>query len=222
MLEEPPDRQVPAPAAPRRRAPEQTRGEILDAAVAEFSEKGFSGGRVDDIAARTRTTKRMIYYYFGGKEGLYAAVLERMYGGMRDAEGALDLDGLPPLDALRRMVEVTFDHHAAHPEFVRLVSVENIHEARIVAASPTIRARNAAVIGTLRGLIGRGEAEGVFRPGIDALDLHMLISSFCFYRVSNRHTLTAIFGRDLRTAAAVAAHRRMITEAVLRYVRPEE
>jgi AcrR family transcriptional regulator len=206
---------------PRRtRDPDQTRRDLIDAAIAEFSEKGFYGGRVDDIAARTRTTKRMIYYYFGSKERLYAAVLEEMYGGMRDAEQALPLTRLPPALALQRMVETTFDHHAAHPEFVRLVSVENIHEARNVAASPEIIKRNAAVIGTLRDLIARGEREGAFRPGLDALDLHMLISSFCFYRVSNRHTLTAIFGRDLLAPASVAAHRRMIVEAVLRYVAP--
>lgn len=204
----------------RRRAPEQTRREILEAATAEFSEKGFAGGRVDDIAARMRTTKRMIYYYFGGKQQLYAAVLEQAYGGMRDAEAALDIDGLPPIEALRRLVEVTFDHHAAHPEFVRLVSVENIHEGRNVAASPVIRERNAAVISTLVALIDRGEREGAFRPGLDALDLHMLISSFCFYRVSNRHTLKAIFGRDGRAPDVAAAHRRMITEAILRYVAP--
>ncbi|MEO3475843.1 TetR/AcrR family transcriptional regulator [Roseomonas sp. CAU 1739] len=211
----------PAPRqAPRTRAPEQTRRDILDAATAEFSEKGLSGGRVDDIAARMSTTKRMIYYYFGGKEQLYAAVLERMYGGMRDAEAALNLNDLPPAEALRRLVETTFDHHAAHPEFVRLVSVENIHEAKIVASSPTIRARNAAVIGSLRDLLERGEREGAFRPGLDALDLHMLISSFCFHRVSNRHTLTAIFGRDLRAPDVMAIQRRMIVETVLRYVDP--
>lgn len=208
------------PRSPRPRAPEQTRREILEAATAEFSEKGYAGGRVDDIAARTRTTKRMIYYYFGGKEQLYAAVLERLYGDMRDAEAALELDVLPPMDALRRLVETTFDHHAAHPDFVRLVSVENIHEARIVAASPTIGERNAAVIGALRALIARGERERAFRAGLDALDLHMLISSFCFYRVSNRHTLRAIFGRDGTQPEVAAAQRRMITEAVLRYVRP--
>lgn len=219
-----PEAAADAAPAPRRgvRAPERTRLEILDAATAEFSEKGFAGGRVDDIAARTRTTKRMIYYYFGGKQQLYAAVLERAYGGMRDAEAALELDDLPATEALRRLVEVTFDHHAAHPEFVRLVSVENIHEARNVAASPVIRARNAAVINTLAALVARGERDGAFRPGLDALDLHMLISSFCFYRVSNRHTLRAIFGRDGRQPAVAARHRRMIAEAVLRYVRPAD
>jgi AcrR family transcriptional regulator len=212
---------LPDTAAERRiRDPEQTRRAILDAAIAEFSEKGYSGGRVDDIAARTRTTKRMIYYYFGGKEQLFAAVLEEMYGGMRAAEQALRLEELPPADAMRRLVEVTFDHHAAHPEFVRLVSVENIHEGRHVAASPAIRQRNAAVIGTIAELLRRGEREGAFRPGVDPLDLHMLISGFCFYRVSNRHTLGIIFGRDLRAEDCAAAHRRMVVEAVLRYLAP--
>ncbi|MBW6399345.1 TetR family transcriptional regulator [Roseomonas sp. HJA6] len=218
---------MPSPPEPeqahapvRRRMPEQTRLEVLEAAIAEFSEKGFSGGRVDDIAARMRTTKRMIYYYFGGKAQLYAAVLEHMYGRMRDAEQALHLDALSPTEALSRLVEVTFDHHAEHPEFVRLVSVENIHEARMVAASPIIQERNAAIIGTLKTLIARGETSNDFRRGLDPLDLHMLISSFCFYRVSNRHTLRTIFGADLAAPETVAAHRRMIVEAVLRYVQP--
>jgi AcrR family transcriptional regulator len=212
---------MPDDQAPRRsRDPEQTRRAILDAAIAEFAEKGFAAARVDDIAARTSTTKRMIYYYFQSKERLFAAVLEEMYGGMRDAERALAPDALPPAEAMRRLVEVTFDHHVAHPEFVRLVSVENILEAKNVAASPTIRRRNAAVIGTLSAVLARGEREGVFRPGVDPLDLHMLISGFCFYRVSNRHTLGAIFGRDLRAEAVAVAHRRMAVEMVQRYLAP--
>jgi AcrR family transcriptional regulator len=205
---------------PRTRDAELTRRAILDAATAEFSEKGFSGGRVDDIAARTATTKRMIYYYFGGKEQLYAAVLEEKYGDIRDAEAAENLDALPPLDALRRLVELTFDHHAAQPEFVRLVTVENIHEASHVKASPTIRKRNAAVIGAIRALLVRGEAAGVFRTGVDPLDLHLLITGFCFHRVSNRHTLTAIFGQNLHSRPRAAKHRQMIADAVLRYMAP--
>lgn len=207
-----------ASPAKRVRNADQTRRAILDAATAEFSEKGFSGGRVDDIAARTATTKRMIYYYFGGKEQLYAAVLEELYGGMRDAERALHLDQDSPLDAMRRLIEITFDHHAAHPEFVRLVCVENIHEGRHAAASPGIARRNDAVIDTLHSLLARGEAAGVFRAGIDAFDLHMLISGFCFYRISNRHTLRAIFGADV--GAREASHREMIVTAVLRYLAP--
>ena len=175
---------------------------------------------MDDIAARTATSKRMIYYYFGGKAQLYAAVLEEMYGGMRDAEAALQTDALPPHEAMRRLVEVTFDHHHAHPEFVRLVVSENIEEARNVQASPTIPARNARVIDTLATLLRRGEQSGVFRRGVDPVDLHMLISGFCFYRVSNRHTLGAIFGRDLRDATIAIRQREMIVNAVLRYLTP--
>ncbi len=210
-----------APQPPRRtRAPEATRRAILDAARAEFAAKGYAGGRVDDIAARTATSKRMIYYYFGGKEQLYAAVLEEMYGGMRDAEAALALDSLPPAEAMRRLVEVTFDHHAAHPEFVRLISVENIHEASNVKQSPEIRTRNATVIGRMTALLKRGEASGHFRPGVDPVDLHMLVSSFCFYRISNRHTLGAIFGRDTMEPATAARQREMMVTAVLRYLAP--
>lgn len=207
-------------APPRVRDADQTRRDILAAATAEFAEKGYAGARVDDIAARTRSTKRMIYYYFGGKEGLYAAVLEEAYGGMRDAEAALRLDDLPPAEALRRLVETTFDHHAAHPDFVRLVSGENIEEARTVSASPTIKQRNAAVIGRVGTLLRRGEAEGTFRPGVDPLDLHMLISAFCFYRVSNRHTLRAIFGEDPAAPDRAETHRRLVVEAVLRFLAP--
>lgn len=208
-------------AAPvQTRAPEETRRNILAAAVAEFSDKGLAGARVDDIAARTRTTKRMIYYYFGSKEKLYAAVLELLYGGMRDAEKDLQLEGLKPAEALQKLVEITFDHHASHPEFVRLVCTENINEARIVSASPTIRSRNATIIGLLKKILERGMRDGSFRRGLDPLDVHLLISSFCFYRVSNRHTLRAIFGRDLQAPKVAVAHRRMVSETVLRYVSP--
>lgn len=212
---------IKIPPPPRRtRDPVQTRRAILDAAIAEFAAHGLSGARVDEIAARTRTTKRMIYYYFASKEQLYAAVLEELYGGMRDAEAALDLDALSPPEAMRLLVETTFDHHAAHPEFVRLVATENILEARHVAASPTIRARNARVIETMTRLLRRGEQAGVFRTGVDPFDLHVLINGFCFHRVANRHTLGAIFERDLTAPKRVAAQRAMIVAAVLRYLAP--
>jgi hypothetical protein len=136
------------------------------------------------------------------------------------ASAALAPVALPPEAAMRLLIELTFDHHAAHPEFVRLVSVENIHEAKQVRASPTIRARNAAIIGTIEALLARGVAGGAFRAGVDPLDLHMLISSFCFYRVSNRHTLSAIFGADLAAPPRIAAQRAMIADAVLLWLRP--
>jgi AcrR family transcriptional regulator len=207
-------------ASVRSRDPQQTRRNILDVAIAEFAAKGLSGARVDEIAARTRTTKRMIYYYFGSKELLYAAVLEEMYDGIRETEKHLPLEGLPPEAAMRGLVELTFDYHAAHPEFVRLVSVENIHDAQHIAQSPTIRGRNDAVLGMLRRLLARGVADGVFREGVDPLDLHMLISGFCFHRVANRHTLGVIFGQDLQAQDRVARQRQMLVDSVLRYLRP--
>ena len=164
---------------------------------------------MDDIAARTRTTKPAIYYHFHSEEELYTAVLEAAYAGMREVEQGLELDGLPAAEAMQRLVEVSFDYHAEHPDWVRLVSIENTHEAG---------QRNAAVIGVLRGLLDRGVREGVFRAGIDPLDLHLMISSLCFHRVSNRHTWAAIFKRDLRAAEHVAAQRVMVVEAVLRYL----
>lgn len=203
----------------RQRDADGSRREILEVATREFAAKGLAGARVDEIAAQTRTTKRMIYYHFGSKEGLYEAVIEAAYGGIRDLEQDLGLDRLAPLDALGLLVDATFDYHDAHPEFVRLVAGENINEARGMPGGGSIADRNETVLATLRALLSRGEAEGAFRPGLDALDLHLLISSFCFYRVSNRHTLGRIFGRDLRDAAMAARHRRMIRDAVLAWVR---
>lgn len=205
---------------PRSRDAEQTRRNILDAAIAEFAAKGLSGARVDEIAARTQTTKRMIYYYFGSKEGLYAAALEEMYEAIRSTEKDLLLDELPPADAMRRLVESTFDYHADHPDFVRMVTVENIHGARHIAGSATVRTRNDAVIGLLRRLLDRGVKAGVFRAGVDPLDLHILINGASFHRVANRHTLGVIFGQDLAAPERRENQKRMLVEAVLAYLRP--
>ena len=216
--EEAPD--VPPPAPPRRREAEITRRDILDAAMEEFAAKGLSGARVDAIAARTRTTKPMIYYHFGSKEKLYAAVMEEAYGGVRSKEQGLHLDELPTEEALRRLVEVTFDHHAEHPEYVRLVTVENIEMGRHITGRKSLIERNAIAIETVRDLLRRGEAEGTFRSGINPWHLHFLISSYCFMRVSNRYSWRAVFDMDLWDEADVPAQREMIVDAILRYVRP--
>ena len=199
---------------------EETRRDIIVAAMKEFAEKGLAGARVDDIAARTRTTKPMIYYHFGSKEKLYAAVIEEAYGGVRSKEQGLHLDDLPPVSAMQRLVEVTFDHHAAHPEHVRLVCVENMERARHITGRPSLVQRNAIAIETVRILLERGERDGVFRPGINPWHLHLLITSFCFIRVSNRYTWNAVFEMDLWEKDDVALQRQMIVEAVLAYVRP--
>ena len=209
---------APAALATARRKPDpaRTRQDILAVARAEFAEHGLTGARVDAIAARTRTTKRMIYYYFGSKEGLYLAVLEQAYGDIRAVERELDLARLAPVAALRRLVEFTFDYQEAHPDFIRLVTIENIHNAKFLAQSEAIRGLNVTVIEALAGILERGRADGVFRAGPDAVDVHMMISAFCFFRVSNRHTFGALFDRDLADPELRARHKRMIGDAIIR------
>ncbi len=199
----------------RKLDPERTRQAILAAAREEFAENGLSGARVDAIAARTNTVKRMIYYYFGSKEGLYLAVLEEAYADIRRVEQGLHLDLLPPVEAIRRLIEFTFDYEDAHPDFIRLVSIENIHHAKYIAQSKTIQDVNSAVITTLTAVLDRGKSEGVFRRAIDAVDVHMLISAVCFFRVSNRHTFGALFSRDLSDPTLRARHKQMLVDAVL-------
>ncbi len=211
----------PSPLRPRTHDGARTRQSILDAAHALFAERGYSGAHVNDIVARAGTTKPMIYYHFGSKEGLFAAVLEEVYAGMRRIEGALQLAGLPPREAMRTLVHVTFDYHAQYPDWVRLISVANIHEAQHIRDSPTVALRNSAVLDILRDLLARGAREGVFRGGVDPLRLHLMIAAMCFYRVSNRHTWRVIFGRDLDAPDDAPLQRAMLVEAVLRYLQPD-
>ena len=204
---------------PRKNNPEKTRQDILDAAVAEFSAHGLSGARVDAIAERTNVSKRMIYYYFNSKEQLYLAVLEKLYGDIRTTEAALKLDELDPEAAIRRLVEFTFEHHDSNVDFIRLVSIENIHHGAHLAESQVIRSMNRSILAEIAAILQRGVAAGVFRPGIEPQDLHLMISSFCFFRVSNRHTFATIHQVDFTDPTTRARHKEMICEAVLRYVR---
>ena len=208
----------PEPVANQRNA-ERTRAEILDAATREFAERGYSGGRVDEIAARTRTTKRMIYYYFGSKEGLWVAVLERAYAGIRTAEQTLDVEHLEPAEAIRRLAELTFDHHESHPDFIRLVSVENIHHAEHMRGSASFVSMNTPAIDLIARILDRGRRAGTFRRSIDAVDVHMLISAFCFFRVANRGTFGILFDRDLLADGLHDHYRRMLGDLVVDYLR---
>jgi AcrR family transcriptional regulator len=209
----------PPPRTPTRvRDAARTQAEILDVATEEFARLGFMGARVDEIAARTRTTKRMIYYYFGGKEQLFTAVLERAYSEIRGLEQQLDVEHLDPVAAIRRLAELTFDHHEAHPDFMRLVSIENIHEAEHILASSTLSKLNTPAIDITARILEAGRAEGVFTTGIDAVDLHLMISSFCFFRVANRHTFGALFGRDMLDPALRDRYRTMLGDMVVSYL----
>jgi AcrR family transcriptional regulator len=210
---------APAPEVDRRRDAERTRADIIDVATDEFANRGYSGARVDEIAARTRTTKRMIYYYFGGKEQLYLAVLERAYAEIRSAERAVDVDHLEPVAAIRRLAEVTFDHHEAHPAFIKLVGVENAQQATHMTHVARLVDLNSSAVDLLGGALERGQRDGTFRADIDALDVHMMISAFCFFRVANRHTFGALFNRDLLDPTARQHYRTMLAEMVIGYLR---
>jgi AcrR family transcriptional regulator len=210
----------PVQKTPRTNDPERTMADILRVATHEFSEKGYAGARVDDIAAATRTSKRMIYYYFGSKEGLWLAVLEEAYRRIRAIEAELHLEDLDPEAALRRLVAFTVDYQRANPDFIRLVMTENIHRGEHLARSPSIQQLNVPAIEGLRKVYERGVAAGVFRKGLDAVDLHMSISALSFFNVSNRHTFSLIFKRNLETTAAATARRESIVEMIVRFVRP--
>ena len=202
----------------RRRDPDGTQSEILDVATREFAEHGYSGARVDEIAALTRTTKRMIYYYFQSKEGLFVAVLQRAYARIRALEQEVDVDHLDPEAAIRRVAELTFDHHESHPDFIRLVTIENIHRAEHMAKLDGFAQLNNPAIAVLEGILERGYAEGRFRRTVDAVDLHMMISAFCVFRVANRHTFGTLFDRDMLSPGARDHYRQMVGDMVVGYL----
>ncbi len=209
------DNALEASAPPRGHDPDRTRKDILNVATEEFASAGFSGARVDRIAERTRTSKRMIYYYFGSKEGLYLAALEKVYGELRAAEMSLDVAHESPADALRRLIELTFDYQEAHPEFVRLVNTENVNFGRYIEQSQAIRTLNVSIIDVLTSILQRGQEQGLFRSDLDPVDVHMLISAFCFFRVSNQYTFGIVFQKDLSSPELRQRHRTMISEVVL-------
>jgi AcrR family transcriptional regulator len=205
----------------RTNDPERTMANILDVALAEFAEKGLDGARIDEIAAATQTSKRMIYYYFGNKEGLYLAVLEASYRAMRETEAELHLDDLPPAEALRRLVEFTFDHHLASEPYIRVVMGENMQRGHYMAQSQQLEQLNVPAIAAIEALYARGLASGVFRPGVDAIDLHATISALSFFNVANRHTFGWIFKRDYTEPSVVAARRASVVETVMRFVQAD-
>jgi len=221
------DELVPTPRpdkASERRTPrtydaEHSLADILEVATAEFADKGLAGARIDEIAALTRTSKRMIYYHFESKEALYLAVLENAYRRIRAIESDLHLEDLAPEDALRKLVAFTFDYQHDNEDFIRLVMNENMHRGEFLARSPTIQDLNVPVIDAVRQVYERGVAAKVFRRGIDPVDLHMSISALCFFNVSNRYTFGLIFKRDLLAPAALRERRDNVVEMIVRYVR---
>ena len=202
----------------RKNDPERVQADIMRVATQEFSEKGLSGARIDEIAEKTRTSKRMIYYYFKDKETLYLKALERSYQQVRQQEEALDLDHLEPVEALTRLVAFTFEHHLNSPDFIRMVMIENIHHGRFIEQSDLIQTLNAGAVNELEKVYQRGVDASVFRPNLEAIELHWLISALSFFNVSNRYTFSRIFSWDQsapENQQRLASH---VVEMVLRYV----
>lgn len=208
----------PKPRA-HRRDPDRTREAILAAAQHEFAAKGLSGGRVDAIARRARANKRMIYHYFGSKDGLYLAALERVYADLRGTERTLDLAHLAPEAAIRRLVEFTFDYSRRHPELISLINNENLHGAKHLRKSKKVRELHSPFVALIGDILRRGVAQGVFRQGLDPVDLYITIAAVGYFYLSNNRTLSAIFGRDLGAAAACRSRKRHNVDVILHAIR---
>ena len=205
--------------APRpTRDAERTQGAILEAATAEFARHGLGGARVNRIAERAKTNKRMLYYYFGGKEALFLAVLERVYEHIRHEEQGLHLTDLAPVAGVRKLVVFTWNYYLAHPEFMTLLNSENLHRAQHLRRSQKIRAMHSPLIATLSEVLARGVREGVFRRGVDPVQLYVSIAALGYFYLSNNHTLSTIFGRDLMAPRAKAERLAHINDLVLGYL----
>lgn len=222
-------RSTPKPATRRtgvrEAAAQATRDSILRAATKVFAKYGYEGGSVEKISKAARSYDRMIYYYFGSKEGLFIAVLESIYRRMDEAEAALDLDATRPVEALTAVIRFVLGYYRKNPEFVTLLNTENLHQGRHVAKSPRAREYSSRAIAIIRTLLESGAAQGLFRPDVAARDLYLLIASTGYFYTSNRHTLSAFLGEPLETPEAVAHWEDFVIETVLRTVEaraPEE
>jgi len=202
-----------------RRDPAKNQARILAAATGEFARYGLGGARVDRIAARAGANKRMLYYYYGNKEDLFLAVLEASYASIRNAEKALKLGDLAPRAAMRKLVEFTWAYYLAHPEFLTLLNSENLHRARHVKRSPGIVAMHSPFVAMIKGVLERGAHAGVFRAGVDPVQLYISIAGLGYFYLGNRYTLSAIFGRDLLAPRHKAERLKHMVELVLGYLR---
>lgn len=202
----------------RARDPEGTKADILEAARVEFAKLGLAGGRVDTIAETSGANKRMIYHYFGGKEQLFAAVIEDAYTHIRSSERLLGLDKRPPMEALKTLVEFTWQYYLENPEFITLVNSENLHQARHIAGNKQLRKLQKAYVDTVASILKRGEAEGVFRKGIDAVQLCITIAAIGFYYINNRHTGGVLFGFNFTSRDALNTRLKFNLDTVMRLV----
>ena len=207
-----------AAAVTRTRDPDATRARILAAAKSEFARKGLGGARVDDIAAKAKINKRMLYHYFGNKEELFQRTLEDAYGAFRAAEAALKIEQDEPITALKRLVTFTWDYYLANPEFITLVNSENLHKARHIKASEAMDDMNKPFVARMQTLLQRGVAQGLFRSDLDPVQILIALAGFGFHYLTNRHTGAIVYGRDLMSEQAKAARLKFNVDSVLRIV----
>jgi len=208
----------PARGAQRRDA-ERSKRQILDAALVEFAERGLAGARIDHIAARAGLSKPLIYSYFGDKDDLYAAALREAYVQIREGERDLDLDLKDPEEAIRTLVAFTLDHFRRKPWFISMLNTENLLGGDTVRRISDVGAIQSPLIERLRKVLERGVERGLFRPGIDPVDLYVTIASLCYFPISNAHTLRAVFGCPIDDAW-LARRERDAQEMVVRFLRP--
>jgi AcrR family transcriptional regulator len=204
------------------KAPKANRARIVAAAIDEFAARGFKGASMDAIAARTHTTRALINYYFGAKEGLYIAVLEQVYGEIREAEGQLDLEHLDPVAAIRRIVEFTYRYYLEHEGFVRIVVAENQARGRHLRKSKAMRTLNRPIIERLGEVIARGQRHGEFRRDLDPVEIHKAIAALGMFNVTNRYTFGAIFQRDMGAKGDVGRRIGVVADIIVSYLTKEE
>lgn len=204
----------------KKRDPERTQRAILEAAITEFSNNGLGGARVDRIAELSGVNKRMLYHYFGNKDDLFLVALEETYRRIREAEIALDLENLEPEEAIRRLVEFTWDYYRENPEFLSFLNTENLNKASHLKRSTRIKAMHSPFVGMLGAIIERGQRQGLFRDAVDPVQLYMSIASLGYFYLSNIHTLSVIFDRRLGSEEALGARRQHTVDVILGYLRP--
>lgn len=205
---------------PRTRNKDRTRKTILDAATAEFAAKGLEGARTDEIARAANVSKRMVFHYFQSKDGLFQAVLEKTYSDIRGAEENLQLMSRDPIEAMAELVGFSFDWFVEHPEFIPILNEENLQGAVHARSSQSFQRLNMPLVDMISGLLQRGEKTGQFRAGVDPVELYISIAGISYFFFSNRHTLSAIFNRDLAAKSEIDKRRAHVVEVILGYLRP--
>jgi AcrR family transcriptional regulator len=205
----------------RALAAQATRESILRAATQVFAEHGFDGGRIEQISSAARSNDRMIYYYFGSKQGLFTAVLEDTYRRFNAAESALALDIGQPAAALTAVIRFVWGYYQRHPEFITLLNTENLLRGRHIGSSPQVQAYSSPVLAITDAVLRSGEAQAVFRPALSARDVYLMIAALAYFYLGNRYTLSSFLGEDLQDAGALAHWEAFVVDAVQRAVRAD-